>query len=429
MRVLHGRGFFGALCALLLTGTAAAQNFPTVSYPLDGGATQQAAYQDPATPLMVEPVYAGTLGGAGPQSPAQAGDAYKAAMNGNWGACETCAPFPWFGTVGAVFFNRIDGNFKLTCGCNGNPALMYNDAKLPTTVGPSVTFGRYLGCDGCFAAQFVYWGLYPAMQDADAFASLANPMGSNFDWSGLGYILVNDPPVADVFDNSVHSRIQRNYSLHNFEANMLVFSTPFGTACGPGCNNCGSCAPNFRYSFLAGFRYMYFGEDMMFSADSEDHVWGNSANELHYFSEVKNRLAGFQIGGRTDYFLTPNLSLFGTAKGGVYGNDMSARQYVYNSNGYAIVTNSVSSNFGREYNISGHKTGLSFVTEFSVGGSWEITRCWSVYAGYQVIAATGIAEVADQIPTQFYQLQENSYIKNDGVVILHGAFAGVSYNF
>ena len=34
-----------------------------------------------------------------------------------------------------------------------------------------------------------------------------------------------------------------------------------------------------------------------------------------------------------------------------------------------------------------------------------------------------------EVPTQFYQLQENSYIKNDGVVILHGAFAGVSYNF
>lgn len=72
---------------------------------------------------------------------------------------------------------------------------------------------------------------------------------------------------------------------------------------------------------------------------------------------------------------------------------------------------------------------MSFVADFSVGGSWNITKCWSVFAGYQVIAATGVAEANDQIPTYFYQLQENSCIRTDGTLILHGAFGGVAYNW
>jgi hypothetical protein len=444
MRVNHGRGVLGALCALLLTGTAAAQNYSTMNSPVGYGvaapAARQVSHADPAVPRDADSGYSGSKQYySGPQqspaqSPVQAHDPYDIALNGGWSSCESgyCDQPRWFGSAGAVFLSRIDGDFKITCGCNGYDALMYNDAGMPTSAGPSITLGRYLGCEGCYAIQGVYWGLFPGNQSADLYGHGQPGIGSAFDWSGIGYTDVLDPPAADVFDNAQHYRLQRDFEMHNVEVNFLTFSTPFGNSgCGAGCASgaCSGCGSNFRYSFLAGFRYMNFRESMLLSADRDDYVWGNSNHELHYQSEVKNRLAGFQIGARADYQITSCFSAYASAKGGVYGNDMAMSQSVYNDVGYAVVTNSVSSNLGRHVNIHGSEKGVSFLSEFSVGATWDITRCWSLYAGYQVMVATGIAEVGDQIPQQFYQLQENSYIKNDGVLILHGAYAGISYNF
>lgn len=448
MRVLHGRGVFWTLCVLLLTGTATAQTYPTTNSPNGYGygfaapTARQASHQDSTPPQTLQPVYAGPMGYYGPQeqapvqapvqAPMPAYDPYQSAMNDNWDACEPgCAPPRWFGSAGAVFLSRSDRNFPLSCECT-EKTLMYNDAGMPTTVGPSLTLGRYLGCNGCFGVEFVYWGLYPSTQTESLYATAASgPLSSTIDWSGMGYTAAVDPPLATVFDNAAQFRVQREFSVNNFEFNFLTFSSSFGNGCGSQCGSgaCNTCGPNLRYSFLAGLRFLNFNESMLFSADRDDTVWGNSADELHYFSEVQNRMAGFQVGGRTDYFFLPCLSAFATAKGGVYGNDMSMHQSIYNQIGFAHVTNPVSSNLGRPYDIYGSKTGVSFLTEFSVGANWKITNCWSAYAGYQVIAATGVAEVNDQIPTQFYQLQENSQIKSDGVLILHGAFAGLSYNF
>jgi hypothetical protein len=45
------------------------------------------------------------------------------------------------------------------------------------------------------------------------------------------------------------------------------------------------------------------------------------------------------------------------------------------------------------------------------------------------VIATGVAEANDQVPSQFQFLDEARSIKNDGSLILHGAFFGASYNF
>ncbi len=442
MRVLHGRGIFWTICMLLLTGKAAAQTYPNTYNSPSYGAPATIARVEPQPPAPpADPVYVGTGVYGGPtQSPAPVQvqkDDYKAAMSGDW---NSCAPPVWFGSAGAVFFKRQEYDRRLSCYTDESiPSMHYRDAGMPTTVGPNITFGRYLGC-GNTGVQFVYWGLYPSTQYANQYANQTDgnvhstPDWSGIgypDWSGIGYNPNVDPPVSNVYDNAQRHELQRNFSVHNFEINFLSFSNTYGNGCGSStaCGFGNGYSPSFRYSFLGGFRYINFNENFLFSADADDTVWDSSDNERHYLVDVKNRLAGFQVGGRTDYFFTESLSVFATGKTGIFGNSMSMHQSIYGPTGYAFVTNPVSSNLGKPYDIYGSKTNVSFVADFSVGGSYYITKCLSVYAGYQVVAVTGVAEANDQIPTAFYQLQDNSHIRDDGTLILHGAFAGVGYNW
>jgi hypothetical protein len=346
-------------------------------------------------------------------------------MKDGWDTCTSCLPAPrWFGSAGAVAFSRADRDFIITCPCD-SPQLRYNDADMPTMLGPQITLGRYLGCNGCFGIQATYWGLYPGSQTATAVPDDGS-YSSRFNWGNL------EACGDDVFligDRADEYRLTRDFRVHNFELNLLNFSHAYGNGCGSQCGPGNSCAPNFRYNFLLGFRYMDFREGFLFYAHSPQ-TTSTPEGELFYNVDVQNQLAGFQIGGRTDYYLTCNLSAFASAKGGVYGNRMSLQQALRDCDGNVAVVNNPSSEFHQQqFNINSTRTNVAFLTEFALGANYKVTECWSVYAGYQVVVATGVAEANDQIPSQFEFLDEARSIKNDASLILHGAFFGASYNF
>jgi hypothetical protein len=447
MRRLFGPRSFCALWALFVAAPAAAQTYnvpgsaavvASRSSSYDFGfatpAARQVSHNDDQAPQMLEPEYVGaayhaqqgqvpTLALEPKPAPAEESSPYQEAMKDGWDSCTSCLPAPrWFGSAGAVMLSRADRDFIITCPCD-SPELRYNNADMPTMLGPQISLGRYLGCNGCFGIQATYWGLYPGSQTAEVVPDTGT-YSSRFNWGGLE---VCGEPLTNLFDNADRYAITRDFRVHNFELNLLNFSHGYGNGCGSQCGPGNSCAPNFRYNFLLGFRYMDFREGFLFYAH---HTSTNPVgeNELFYNVDVQNQLAGFQIGGRTDYYLTCNLSAFASAKGGVYGNRMSLQQALRDCDGNTAVI-SEGENINQRFDINSTRTNVAFLTEFALGANYKITDCWSVYAGYQVVIATGVAEANDQIPSQFQYLDEASSIKNDGSLILHGAFLGASYNY
>jgi Putative beta barrel porin-7 (BBP7) len=449
MRRLFGPRTFCALWALLVAAPAAAQtyNYPSSSpaaaprsssydFGFATPATRQVSHDEAEAPQMLEPDYVGTSyhaqQGQSPTlaleprpAPVDEGSPYQDAMKDGWDTCTSCLPAPrWFGSAGAVVLSRADRDFIITCPCT-SPTLRYNDADMPMMLGPQISLGRYLGCNGCFGIQATYWGLYPGDQSASIVPD-SDSLRSRFNWGGLE---VCGDSVSDRFDDASRYTLTRDFQVHSFELNLLNFSHAYGNGCGSQCGPGNSCAPNFRYNFLLGFRYMDFREGFLFTGEHTSAP--DVVEELSYNVDVQNQLAGFQIGGRTDYYLTCNLSAFASAKGGVYGNRMSLQQAIRDCDGNpaVIVEGEYVQPPDNKFDINSSRTNVAFLTEFALGGNYKISDCWSVYAGYQVVIATGVAEANDQVPSQFQFLDEARSIKNDGSLILHGAFFGASYNF
>ncbi|HND51806.1 MAG TPA: BBP7 family outer membrane beta-barrel protein [Pirellulaceae bacterium] len=434
----------------------------------------------PPQPVLPQPVLApqpapqpmpmgggvgGMGGGMGPapgQVPVYAGspqpvDAYQAALAGNWdGGCNSCGYGPcgdcnpcqpvWFVNGGGVFFGRSDHDVRLSCYESSIfPRSLYaNDASMPTTGGPMVSFGRYFA-GGNYAAQVVYWGLYPGEQTAhgyanNAYGNLETPINFNNLFYDDG---VFGAPAASAFNNAIHHQVWRNYSISNVEINFLVFSSPNPTSMGAPGFFSGSMyggggmydassdglASRWRYSWLAGFRTLQFKESLLFGSDPADSMWGNNVSEIYYHSSVSNRLAGFQVGGRTEYYFTPRVSAYSVTKGGVYGNHMEHAQRIYNGLGTAWVSHPGSPYYMQAYDVSCKRDNVSLMGELQLGVSITLWRYFNVYGGYQFMAASGVAEVSDQFPSQPIYLNEVSNIKDDGVLILHGAVAGISFNW
>ena len=118
-------------------------------------------------------------------------------------------------------------------------------------------------------------------------------------------------------------RLTCDWEFHNIELNVLTILNGYnggcgvnGTGCGPrlgghGCGGCGDCCcrPRMNVSWLAGFRYFRFDEDLIFASDDGDGVFNGGLDEMAYNVEVENNLIGFQLGADTTTFVPGRSSL------------------------------------------------------------------------------------------------------------------------
>ena len=72
---------------------------------------------------------------------------------------------------------------------------------------------------------------------------------------------------------------------------------------------------------------------------------------------------------------------------------------------------------------------MSVLSQIDVGLDWQITQCLSARLGYRVVAATGIGLADNQIPPYLNDIPAIQDIDRNGNLLLHGAFAGVTYCF
>jgi hypothetical protein len=67
--------------------------------------------------------------------------------------------------------------------------------------------------------------------------------------------------------------------------------------------------------------------------------------------------------------------------------------------------------------------------QIDVGVDWQLSRNWSARVGYRVVALTGVALADDQFPQYIVDMPEIAHIDSHSSLLLHGAFAGLTYNF
>jgi hypothetical protein len=308
-----------------------------------------------------------------------------------------CGP-TWFGSAAWLRMSRSrNDNFQVTSfGPDPRLSLMTTDSVAPDDWqhGFEVSLGRYLNCNTRVAAT--YWTLDPDHNEA----SVTDPTSqliSAFNFDGLDF---GNTSVNSVFDGVSLQRASMRSEVHNFEVNLW---RDLPVCC---------CGERLRVSALTGFRYFRFTEDFRFSPEDAS----------TFAIEVENNLIGWQVGSRADYRVTCGLSAFADVRFGIYYNDIENRATLQDASG--IYAND---QFGNYWNISSHRDDFSTLAQLDLGGRWQVNCNWSVYAGYRLVAVSGVALSTEQIPFYVADYENLKSVDNNGHLFLHGAFAGVEF--
>lgn len=359
------------------------------------------------------------------------------------GGCGSCGT-NWYGGLGGLIMTRDRVNDRWLSYDDNNSsvhALTTNQAHMQWAGGFEARLGRMLNC-GQNAIEASYWGLFPG--ETSSFFNVPDPLNltlrSTLDFSLLSINGGADLANLPVNDATMH-HVNFQNEFHNVEINMLGFcgSTCMNGGCGGfatgmgggllgggapgafgGMGNTYACGSPLQFSWMGGVRFFRFDEAFNYCAMS-------AIDSLSYDINVKNNLIGFQIGGRLDYWVNPCWRFYAGSKLGLYGNHVSHDQRIYNSNGDAVVDVAASPFLGQAYNVHSTRETVAFLGELDLGTSYQLSRNWSVYGGYRGIAATGVALTTNQIPTFFGDLNDARSIDSNGSLILHGAYAGVSF--
>ncbi len=148
--------------------------------------------------------------------------------------------------------------------------------------------------------------------------------------------------------------------IRSFEAN-LVYRTPF------------------RMRFLSGFRYFELDEIY----DVVDNVSSVNGTRVGFFSRAENNMAGGQIGAEGVLVSNDNGRIFGSCKWALLSNDAKGAAEAANSSGAPLLA------------FAGDSI-ASQLLDFQLGGSLSLSRCFSIYAGYQGLVASDLGLVLEQ---------------------------------
>lgn len=333
--------------------------------------------------------------------------------------CQECFPCPWYVSAAGLILTRNDANrVWTTYETNNNPNQLMNtdDAESDWRGGAEIRLGRSFCC-GTWAVEATFW----ALDDMHGSAGLYSPGGglsTPLDFSDVMY--ASDPtgidparPV-DLFDSADAHMIRRVNEIYNLEIN-LVRSPMAG--CGP-----------LDVDVLAGVRWFRFREHLNFASLNQDGDWWEPSDVGYLDDRIENNLIGGQVGANIAWDLGYRLGLFARPKFGIYNNHIEHRFNAYRGDGELFVPREGSGVVGT-YPVESDTDTISFLTEIDVGMDWRFHPQWSAFLGYRLLVATGIGLSDHQFTHYVVDIPELAHIDDNGTLILHGAFAGLKYNF
>jgi hypothetical protein len=175
--------------------------------------------------------------------------------------------------------------------------------------------------------------------------------------------------------------------------------------------------------WLVGFRYFHFDENLTFGSEAAGYP-----DDARLSDHIYNNLFGLQMGWEAGYRLGCNWRAFAGAKLGVYDNHIE-------NNFDAYLTNNVHANPTAASGVTGSfpvgasKDQFALLAQLDLGLQWRFHPQWTAFAGYRLVAATGIGLADQQFLTYTVDIPEYQRIKGNGDLILHGAFAGLEFRF
>jgi hypothetical protein len=461
MRSFHARGVASALVLASLATTALAQDagIPSLlplpasqpAYPLYP-VTQTAATDvlwanadespAPAPPAEILPSPSDSAGDHSVISPdyenALYGDSAGDAC-GLGGDCGTCCPhFYTYGNVLWMTREKRGGFVTSVDSVTLNPRLFFCDPGFGGEWygGFEVGGGWILGgcgcgdscgscCGGCCgttALEIVYWGLFPETSEQNP----TDPLISLIDFGDLNYAGAPGGTLDTLYSPAEMHRILYKYDFNSVEV-QLVGNGQLGGPMG-GARTMSSMGSRFGFGWLAGFRYIDYSEGFLFSADNDDTTFSNDADEAHYQVSLDNDLIGFQVGSGFNFWWTERVSTYAIGKVGIYNNHVRQLQQIYGTAGPVTINNGP--NTGEEFFVQSSKDELAVVGQIDIGARWAINQRWALDAGYRIVGMSGVAIAEDNVQRgNFQNLEGIADIQTQGMVLLHGGYAGVTYSW
>lgn len=381
----------------------------------------------------------GTGGSNGYVSPNSSGGAcrtgveqYQAAACGvETGCCyDAC---PWYVSLSALAMSRNNAN-NLWAANDPFPN-EYNqypvDAESSWKMGGEIRFGRRFcacGCDPCNSASSGYWALeadYWTLCPFEGTSSVMNPnapftLATPFVVSNIEFRAFDGSQQLGTFwfNDASEQRHWRRDEVHSVEINLVR---------GQWANVCGS---NWDFAFSAGPRFFRFRDELQIGALKDGFAWGQDGGawEAYLSDRITNDLWGGQVGFDLGYnFGGGALRLFATPKVGIYDNNVTTYFQANLGNGNVATLNYPGQLGG--YPVSASTNVFAVLSQIDVGAEWFFARRWSARVGYRLVAISGIGLADNQFPTYINDIQAIAAINTNGDLILHGAFASLTFNF
>jgi hypothetical protein len=338
---------------------------------------------------------------------------------------------PWYASLSVLALARNDANKLWTSyetGNNPNQLMNTQDARTDWKFGGEIRFGRRFcasGCDPCNNNSAGYWAVeadYWTTETLYGDASVTNPntVSTPLRVSDIQFRDINgfDRPGTFWFDNAAEHRLWRRDDVQSLEINFIR---------GQWANVCGS---NWDFAFSVGPRFFRFEEDLRFGSLCNGATWGldGGAWEAYLDDRITNSLWGGQVGLDLGYnFCGGALRLFITPKVGAYNNYIT--NYFQANLGNGTVATTGSSGVPGTYPVSSSTNSFAIMSQADVGVEWFFARRWSARIGYRVLAISGIGLADNQIPPYIVDIPAIADIDTNGDLILHGAFATLTFNF
>jgi len=287
---------------------------------------------------------------------------------------------------------------------------------MPWKWGGEVTIGRRFCCDCVpWALEATFWTTQESSNER--VTTLPGGVSTPLVFSPLTFGPYSDPsspPAENWFDGAKEHRLWRNDEFQNIEINLV--RQHLGCCCGT----------PWDASWLVGFRYFRFHEDLTFgSLRGGATQWGENggADEAYVSDNITNNLFGVQVGFEAGYRVGCGLRLFIEPKIGIYDNYLDGTFQAHTGNGI-----NGSGPLG-DYPVHSTRNGVSLLSQVDLGAEWQLTRNLSARAGYRVVAITGTGLADDQFPQYMVDTPEIANISHYSSLVLHGVFAGLTYCF
>ncbi len=319
----------------------------------------------------------------------------------------------FFASAAGLVMTRSDCDnvwlsFDATPG-GGEPNLLgTSNADVDWTGGAQIDLGFRVGCNTWLSASF--WWLAP-MDGEAGITDSTGQINSIQDFRSLDFSpLVT---VNDLYNGARAQVVSRRSEFHNLELNLL--NGPVWCPC--------DCV---RLSWMAGARYFRFADSMLFGTAHDFTEFGVApAYDAYYDIDVKNNFIGGQVGFRLDWRASCKCTAYIAPKFGIYNNHATQNQRVYDGLG----TTAYRFADGALADVSSNENNFAVLSEIDLGLNYQLTCNVSIFGGYRLVAATGVATASEQIPYLGDDLEAMGDIQTNGNLVLHGAFAGLLIKF